>query len=190
VYNTIIADHFLTETGNYMAWQSEILSIVRILINDLVEPKQYSDQRLLQVIPVAANYVQLDAILNNEYLIDVSTSSITPDPTTLESKDSVFTSLVALKTACIIDQSILRTKAATEGIRAALGPATLAVSGNLAAWKTILDNGPCATYDNLVHSLNIRDASAIRAILSPFVGNNFDPSMIVDQNPRGRNFFS
>jgi hypothetical protein len=166
-----------------MSWNIEIPIIVRTLINDLDDSPAYSDERLLQTIAVAAKYVQFDIVLDTAYLVDVTNSNITPDPTI--NNDSIFISLVGLKAACIIDQSTLRTKATLEGIRAALGPAQLSVAGSLAGFNLILDKGPCAAYDELVSHWDVREASAVRAILSPFVGNKFDPRSLYSDN-RGR----
>ena len=100
-----------------MSWQSEIPLIVRTLINDLdLTNPTYSDDRLLQVITVAAKYVQFDVVLDQIYAIDVVNKTINPDPTLND--DSIFISLIGLKASCIIDQSTLRTKAAMEGIKA------------------------------------------------------------------------
>jgi len=158
-----------------MSWQNEITTIVRILINDYVTPYTYSDERLEQTILVAAQYVQYDVNLDNKYTIDISSGILSPDPTTLPEKDAIFINLTGLKTACIVDQSTYRTKAALEGIRAALGPASLSVGGAAGAFKTMLQLGPCATYENLTAHWDIANANAVRAIFSPFVGNNFDP---------------
>ena len=166
-----------------MSWNIEIPIIVRTLINDLDDTPTYSDERLLQTIAVAAKYVQFDIVLDTTYIIDVVNANITPDPTI--NNDSIFISLVGLKAACIVDQSTLRTKAALEGIRAALGPAQLSVAGSLAGFNLILDKGPCAAYDELVSHWDVREASAVRAILSPFVGNKFDPRSLYSDN-RGR----
>jgi hypothetical protein len=165
-----------------MSWQNELTIIVRTLINDLTEPYQFSDSRIQQVLTVSGKYVQFDVNLDHSYQIDVVNSSISPDPT--EDNDSVFISLVCLKAACIIDQSIYRTKAAMEGIRAALGPATLAISGQSSAWRTMLENGPCASYEELTSHWDVKEATAIAAILSPFAGNKFDPEL---QNIRANN---
>jgi hypothetical protein len=158
-----------------MSWQNEITTIVRILINDYVAPYTYSDERLEQTILVAAQYVQYDVNLDNKYTIDISGGILSPDPTSLQEKDAIFINLTGLKTACIVDQSTYRTKAALEGIRAALGPASLSVGGAAGAFKTMLQLGPCATYENLTAHWDIANANAVRAIFSPFVGNNFDP---------------
>ncbi|MEX0596130.1 MAG: hypothetical protein WD512_06480, partial [Candidatus Paceibacterota bacterium] len=131
---------------------------------------------------------QFDVSLDQKYLIDVTTSSITPDPT--ESRDEIFISLVSLKSACIIDQSSLRTKASMEGIRASLGPATLAVAGSLEGIRMVLEHGPCALYEELTSHWDVKDATAVRAILSPFVGNNFNPRYIQSHGYRSRDFYS
>jgi hypothetical protein len=157
-----------------MSWQSEIPVIVRTLINDLdTDNPTYTDDRLLQIITVAAKYVQFDVVLDQSYVVDVVDKTISPDPTV--TNDSIFISLVGLKSACIIDQSTLRTKAALEGIRAALGPAQLSIAGSLAGFDLIIDKGPCAAYDELTSHWDVREATAVRAILSPFAGNKFDP---------------
>lgn len=171
-----------------MAWNNEIISIVRVLINDMTSPYSYSDERLLQTIVVAAKYVQFDVVLDHSYEINITSPSISPDPTI--DNDSIFISLVSLKTACIIDQSNFRTKAAMEGIRAALGPAQLSLSGSLSGWKEIIEHGPCALYDGLVEHWDVSNATAIAAVLSPFVGNKFDPYMLPHTEHRGRNLYS
>jgi hypothetical protein len=158
-----------------MSWQNELTVIVRVLINDLKDPYDFNDERIEQAISVAAKYVQLDVNLDRIYEVDVVNSNILPDP--VEENDQIFTSLLCLKAACIIDQGTYRTKAAMEGVRAALGPASLSVAGNSAAWKNILDNGACGMYEELTSHWDIKNATAIAAILGPFAGNKFDPEL-------------
>lgn len=170
-----------------MSWQVEIPIIVRTLINDMSENPSFSDDRLLQVIAVAAKYVQFDVVLDHSYDIDLANPNITPDPTV--NNDSIFISLTALKASCIIDQSTLRTRAAMEGIRAALGPAQMSVAGSLAGFKMIIEEGPCAAYDELTSHWDVKEATAIRAVLSPFVGNKFDPRYLQNHSYRSRYFY-
>lgn len=171
-----------------MSWQTEIPIIVRTLINDVSDQPTYSDARIAQVIAVAAKYVQFDVVLDHKYNVDLSNSSISPDPT--DDRDEIFISLVGLKAACIIDQSTFRTKAAMEGIKASLGPASLSVAGHSSAWALILDKGPCAAYDELVSHWDVAQATTVRAILSPFVGNKFDPSFLRYPGDLRRNMYS
>lgn len=171
-----------------MSWQIEIPIIVRTLINDFSDQPVYSDERILQIIAVAAKYVQFDVVLDYKYEVDVTNPNISPDPT--NNRDEIFISLVSLKAACIVDQSALRTKAALEGIRASLGPASIAVNNSLQGFLAILEKGPCAAYDELTSHWDVKDATAVRAILSPFVGNNFNPRYIQSYEHRARDFYS
>lgn len=160
-----------------MSWQNELTTIVRTLINDLDEPYDYSDARIQQVLVVASKYVQFDVNLEHSYSVDVVNNNISPDPT--QDDDSIFISLVCLRAACIIDQGTFRTKAAIEGIRTALGPASIAFSGTLSGWGAIIEHGACGLYQELTDHWDVKNASAIRAILSPFVGNKFDPRYLM-----------
>jgi hypothetical protein len=172
-----------------MSWSIEIPIIVRTLINDFDETKQaYSDERILQAVVVAGKYVQFDVNLDQKYTIDIANPAITPDPTLLN--DDIFISLVSLKTACIFDQSTLRTRAALEGIRASLGPASLSVGGSLLGLKLIIEQGPCAAYEELTSHWDVKEATAIRAVLSPFVGNKFDSRYLQGNSDRSRYFYS
>lgn len=160
-----------------MAWNTEIPLIVRVLTNDITTPYKFSDSRINQVIVVAAQFVKQDIQGNNDFTITIDKPAITPDPTETDTRNDVFVNCVALKSACIIDQSTFRTKANTEGIRAALGPASLNVSGNLSGFKILLDEGPCALYSQFVNNYDIANATNIAAVLGPFIGNKFDPRM-------------
>jgi hypothetical protein len=170
-----------------MYWEIEIPIIVRTLINDLESTPTYSDERIKQLITVSAKYVVIDANLSISYNIDVVNETITPDPSDPETRDTEFVGLIALKAACILDQSTFRTKAALEGIKTSLGSASLAINNNLGGYKTILDQGPCSFYDQLVMDYNIGNATAVRAVLSPFVGNNFDPRYLLRGSFRNAN---
>jgi hypothetical protein len=171
-----------------MSWNIELPIIVRTLINDLSDNPTYSDERLLQILVVAAKYVQFDVVLDYSYVLNITSPDIIPDPTI--NNDSIFISLVCLKAACMVDQSSVRTKAALEGIRASLGPASLSVGGSLQGLQMILDHGPCAAYDELTSHWDVKEATAVRAVLSPFVGNKFDPSSLTYPGDSRRDIYS
>jgi len=165
-----------------MSWQTELTTMVRTLINDATKPYQFTDDRIIQTILVAGKYLQFDVSLDHTYSIDVINKTITPDPT--DDDDEIFIILASLKAACLVDQGTLRTKAAMEGVRASLGPASLSVGGAAAGWAMILEHGPCKLYDDLVEHWDVANASAIAAVLGPFSGNKFDPEF---QHNRTRN---
>jgi hypothetical protein len=159
-----------------MSWQLEIPLITRVWINDLEDNPTYSDYRIQQVVVVAAQNVIREVSFVNNYDIDIVNMTITPDPTSSGVNDNDFMALVALKAACILDQSTFRTKAVNEGIRTGLGSAYLDIRGNLGGYQTLLQVGPCAMYSQLRTEFEVGNPSVIQAVLSPFVGNKFDPS--------------
>jgi hypothetical protein len=55
-----------------MSWQIELPLMGRTLIHDWDDQPVYRDERLAQVIVVAAKYVQIDVELPNEYVIDIA----------------------------------------------------------------------------------------------------------------------
>lgn len=171
-----------------MYWQIELPIMIRNLINDFESPPTYSDERIQQLVTIAARYVIGEVNLDNEYTIDIVNGSIAPDPCDPNTRDTDFIGFVALKAACLLDQSTFRTKAVNEGVSAGLGSAKLTVGGNLQGYKTILDVGPCNMYSDLVMDHNIGNINTVRAILSPFVGNNFDPRSI-NNSYNHRNIF-
>lgn len=161
------------------AWEIEIPLIVRTLINDLGDTPIYTDDRIKQLVVVSARYVINEIPFNTQYTLDIVNSSISPDPSADATRDVYFVSFVALKSACLLDQSTFRTKAISEGIRTVLGPANLSVAGNLAGYKTLLEMGPCKTYEQTRLEYVAGNTQIIRAVLSPFVGNNFDPRYLL-----------
>jgi hypothetical protein len=162
-----------------MFWQVEIPIIVRNLINDFDTPPAYSDNRINQLAVIAAQYVLAEVNLSKSYSVDIVNIDISPDPSDPNTRDVDFVGFIGLKTACLLDQSTFRLKAINEGIKTSLGSANLSIAGNLQGYKTILDKGPCAMYAQLILEHNIGNATAVRAVLSPFVGNNFDPRYLL-----------
>lgn len=174
-----------------MSWQIELPIIVRTLINDMENSPTYTDDRLQQTIVVAAQYVNREMNFDRNYIVDLNNLAITPDPTEVNNRDEDFIGFLCLRTACFLDQSTFRTKAAAEGIRTRLGPADISVAGNLRGYQTILEVGPCGMYDKLKLEYEIGNIKYIRAILSPFIGNKFTPDNMRDAfDHRDRSLYS
>ena len=156
-----------------MAWQDDMTQMLRILIFDIESTPTYSDARLEEMIVTASHLVIQDINFSTDYTVSIMSQSITPDPTT--SDDTEFVNFVVLKAACIADQSTLRSKVNSAGVSVKLGPASISNGTNLRGHEVLLNQGPCAAYDEMKWEYELGNANAIRAILSPFVGNNFDP---------------
>lgn len=170
---------------------SGIVIPVRVLIGDLDSPSVYSDTRLSQVIAVAAKQVQMHLSFTQTYVIDYTALTITPDPTAEATLDDDFSMLVALKSACFIDTNTLRAKAAMAGLRATIGSLSLDTSNNLQGYLKTVEMGPCAMFEDLSVDYAYGNINLWKAILSPFINNQFDPRYL-GANPtvRDRGFWS
>ena len=62
-----------------MAWTSDLVIVFRSIIGDL-DSSKFTDSRLQQILAVAAYSVNNDADFSTTYTVDVSNSTISPDP--------------------------------------------------------------------------------------------------------------
>ena len=93
-----------------MAWTTDLVLMFRSLIGDL-DSSSFTDDRLQQILVVAAYNVQNDGDFSTTYTIDVSAKTISPDPYTTGDVD--FSTLTIYKAACILLGSEEKTEAAT-----------------------------------------------------------------------------
>lgn len=170
--SNILEEQFEVAVRN-IDWMTEMVIMLRLIINDMGDTQTYSDTRLAQLLCLAAKYVQEQGGFAATYTIGVSELTMSPDPVVIGDDD--FIGLTVLKAACFIDQSTVRTKAAAAGLRATLGSLSLDTSNNLDGFLKMLDKGPCAMYEELAKSFAYGQHGLFRAILSPFVHNQFDP---------------
>jgi hypothetical protein len=161
-----------------MAWSTKMTTMLRILINDADVPYTYSDTRIKEVLAVAAHYVKEEIDFDTIYTVTISTPDITPDPTASATQDDVFVNFIVLKAACIVDFSTFRTESLRSGVEARMGPAVLRTMDRLKGFSELLNKGPCAAYDALKAEHEFGNAQVCRVILSPFVGNQFDPDSL------------
>lgn len=154
-----------------MCVNAGITLMLRAVINDL-DSESYTDERLEQLIVVAAKFVNAD--LESSYVISINGPDITPDP--IEQSDDMFVNLLVMRAACLVDSGNLRVRAALAGLQATAGPAMLKVGGeNFSAYKAILEMGPCALYRQMLQDYKLGSGAMYHGILSPFVSNTFDP---------------
>jgi len=169
-----------------MAWKDSMIEILRVLISDLGTTPTYSDRRLEQILVVAAQYVDLEMDFANTYTITFAPPTISPDPVSLD--DDAFVNFTCLKAACLTDWSTYRSKALLAGIKAKCGPTQLDTLKHLDGFNTLLERGPCAAYEQLKQSWIFGNAEIVKAVMSPFVSNDFDPTNLsgITENNRSR----
>ena len=150
-----------------MAWQGQISTMVRHIIND-VDPSnyKYSPRRLETTILVAAQLLSTEVDLQYDYDINVEQCLLTPDPTESPTKDSDFLSLVTLKTSCIVLGSEVKAESGN-AISIKDGPSSIdlrGVSGTIIAlYKDI-----CEKYSQMLLDYQAGNSLAGHAILGPY----------------------
>lgn len=150
-----------------MAWEDEMLPILRCLINDIAEAA-FSDDTLTSTLVVAAYQVVQQLTFPAEYTIKVSDQIISPDPTVDGSKDDAFINLVTQKAACIIDRGSAIT-AATQAIAVRDGSSAIDLRSVFAGKLELIKKGWCAVYQDTkleYQTGNFGIAGAV--VMSPF----------------------
>lgn len=167
-FNISTSSGTIEDTG----WENCVILMTRAFLGDLGTPPTYTDERLLQIIQIAAYFTASDLVCCST----VSKPDINICGTLASSplEHPSFTNLMVLKAVCMIDQAGLRIKAAMDGIRATAGPATLQVMSSSPSYALLFSQGACAAYNSLKEDLCWRCVinSGIGAgqILGPFVG--------------------
>lgn len=148
-----------------MAWDTDLVLMVRVLVNDLAEPYKHSDEYLRRVVVCAGILVRKDIELPFDYVLDMANSTITPDP--VDSADSVTMALLPLKAACIINQAQYLS-AVGQAIKVRDGDSQIDTSVSFKGYQDIIKLGPCATYAKLKWELQACSAAAVGAIAGPY----------------------
>lgn len=122
-----------------MSWQTEIVEQVRVIINDIDEPQTYSDSRIERVCIIGAVQVLREIDFSSTYTINISTQTISPDPSEISTKDNDFMHLVSLKVACLILTGECR-KYALCGVSVDDGPSSIDMKGIYKNLKDLQDS--------------------------------------------------
>lgn len=150
-----------------MSWQTDITTIIRHLLNDLNSSSfTYTDDRIHTTILVAAQLIRTDTDLSQDYTIDISNTSLSPDPTLSSSLDNDFITLLSLKTSCIIIGSEVRSEAGN-AISIKDGPSSIDLRG-VSTTLTMFYKDLCSKYDQALLDYKSGNSIAGQAILGPY----------------------
>jgi hypothetical protein len=130
-----------------MSWQNEISTIIRYLVND-IDSSKYDDTRIETTALVAAQLVILEVTFKNDYIIDISNVTLSPDPTLQETRDNYFINLASLRSACIILGSEVKSEAGN-AISIKDGPSSIDLRG-VTATLSALYTDICNKYQLMV----------------------------------------
>ena len=169
-----------------MSWQTDITTIVRHILNELdTVSHTYSDDRVQKTILVAAQLIMSEANLAQDYVIDISNTTLTPDPTVLPDND--FITLLSLKTSCVILGSEVRSESGN-AISIKDGPSSIDLRG-VASTLINLYKDLCSKYESALLDYSAGKSIAGQAILGPYSpGSDFVRRTHSDYDHRGNYF--
>lgn len=141
-----------------MAWDDEMVAIVRGLMQDYEDPEtgdppKYTDDRLATLVLIAAQNVQARVLLPQRYEISVPNGTIKPDPTSKATRSESFINLTTLKAACIIANAEIR-EYTGQGISVRDGSSAVSLQRSPAALG-LLQKTYCTEYESAVYTLQI-----------------------------------
>ena len=145
-------------------WDVVMPLIVRGLVNDLIEPYNYSEEKVQQLIVTCAQLVKPELDFTNSYTIDIPNMTITPDP--VISYDDGFTNLVSMKTATLILQGEVKNLAANS-IRVTDAGATIDMTDAFKATKVLYEQ-MLEDYQRAKIAYVCGNQGYLKAILSPY----------------------
>ena len=146
-----------------MTWQNTSLIMLRTMLNDAgCSTVKYTPQRLDDLLITSAYFLPIEINFNSSFVVNVETRTVTPDP--------------GLTTTT--DEGNFRTAALSQGVMARCGPAVLQTSSYGQYLGTLLNEGPCKSYEELKKRYNFsyNGGKILRAVMSPFASNSFDPT--------------
>ena len=133
-----------------MAWNIDLVLMVRVLVSDLNSPQTYTDAYIQQVLITAGIIVDAEIVFPYDYTYDIGVITIVPDP--VVNGDALFVALVPLKAACILTQGEFK-QALGQGIKVRDGDSAIDTSVSFRGYRDILELGPCASYEKLKWTL-------------------------------------
>jgi len=153
-----------------MAWETEMVTILRHLIDDYVADSDesvatYKHTRLEETILVSAQLAQTEGVnFTNTYTVDADACTLSPDPTT-GTKDNAFINLVCLKAACLILSSEYKTSA-SQSVKIVDGPSTIDLTGQSGSLQKIAQS-MCERYEDAKVEFNMSGLLG-QAVLTPY----------------------
>lgn len=151
-----------------MAIASGLITITRVLINDLDSPYTFSNDKVEQSIAVAGYQVTLDYDFAVDYTFDIDAPDISPDPMADATYDQIMIALVTLKAACIL--SVNRyTGQVGNGLKVRDGDTEVDTTAGFKGYLDIVTIGPCASYRKLLEQVgNVQFANLGKAVVGPY----------------------
>lgn len=151
-----------------MAWQDDMVEILRVMVNDMDTTQTYTDDKLLRVLVVSCFQVISELQFAQTYTVSISNQTLSPDPTVEGTTDQSFVNLVTQKAACVIDRGSAII-AASRAISVRDGGSSVDLRGVFQGKLALLEKGWCAVYADTKLEYQMNGAAVAGAVvMTPF----------------------
>lgn len=132
-----------------MAWQTEMVRLVRVMLADMSDPPLYADGRLQELLVATSQLVINELTFSRAYTPDLGSLTISPDPCdrVAGTRDDSYVNLICLKACCILERGEVRS-AASQAISIRDGTSAIDLRGAMEGKLKLLDKGWCAVYED------------------------------------------
>jgi hypothetical protein len=148
-----------------MAWDDEMVLMLRHLLGDIGDTPLYADDRLAEMILVTASLMQGAVSWTRSYTVNIGNSVLSPDPTNPATRDQNFINLTTLKAALQLTISELR-EMTRQGISIKDGDNSISLQRSPASLKLMKDSYQ-EQFDAAMYSLNSGEVLS-EVIVSPY----------------------
>ena len=148
-----------------MAWTTDMVTILRYIIDDVDSTQTYADSRLETLIVTAAQLTKEDVTFSKTYTLNIASATISPDPTD-DTRDDGFINLVCLKAACLLAGAEFKTEA-SKGIMVRDGSASIDTRGVSQSKKDWRDH-ICENYAKAERDFKTGNSKVGEAIVGPY----------------------
>ena len=151
-----------------MAWQTEMTTLLRYVINDYESPQEFEDGRLESLLMTSAQLTLGVVDFPRTYAINAAATGIAPDPTAVP-RDDGFINLVILKAACLLSTGDFR-KSSNKGLIIKDGPSSIDARTLVESKKELMES-LCKDYTEAELEFRLGNSKAGAAILGPHRAN-------------------
>jgi hypothetical protein len=154
-------------------WKTYMVTLVRALSGEF-DSSTMPNLRVQQAIVAAAHMAVNEYSFSTDYVLDIETPEITPDPVVINDQEAI--ALFSLRAACILAMNNLNS-ALKCAVEITQGDDKVNTTGRLTGYKDIIAMGPCKSYDAMIKDLSSGNIARIaKAVLTPYSHENFSPT--------------
>jgi len=170
-----------------MSINTSLTLMVRHLISDLGSTERYADSRIETSITIAGLLTSQVFEFANDYVFDLTTPNITPDPLDANILDNQAIALITLKAACMLDMNRYQDNADCVGIIVRDENSIIDTKEAFRGYLDIIKMGTCAAYTEMLKKIEADKSMGLgKAIVTPSTHvDNINRS----SNGLGRSFF-